>query len=400
MTLVKPKRILYTSMVLWGFFLTILSLKLYSSFITIPYVWISLIWFCITLCISLSSSSSKIKVIFFNTSLFVLCFGIAEIFFWQMSEADGGAKRVVFRDSNNNTIKFTVEHDILGYAPIKNAEVFVTQYWKDGLKVNSKYTTDYNGLRISNANNNLGYSKGIIFFGCSYTFGASINDEETLPFQVGKQIDHEYKISNFGFPGYGTHQMLAAIEHGLVEITVDTNIKYAIYQALPDHINRLLGWRKWDTHGPRYILDIDKKIKNVGQFDDNQSFLTTKLKSQLEKSYIYGAISAVQTGRKVISSNDIDLFAGMVRKSRNLLKELYPGIEFHVIFWDIGPWIVPKELQKNILQGLEKEINIHLITDILVDYDEKKYLMNKYDSHPNSLANKIIAEYVVKKIIK
>jgi hypothetical protein len=287
-----------------------------------------------------------------------------------------------------------VEHEYLGYAPVENNEVSVTKYWKNGQRLNAKYTIDPQGLRRANNNDNGDYTRSMIFFGCSYTFGESVNDEETMPFQVGVLSDDQYKIYNFGFLGYGTHQMLSAIEHGLVERAVDIDPKYAIYQALPDHINRLLGWRKWDVQGPKYILDTEKQVKHIGYFDDNKSSFQI-IQNQFEKSYFYRKI----TEKKDISPHDIDLFTGMVSTAKNALKKLYPDIEFHVVFWDIGPWTVPKDLPKSMIQSLENQkINVHLISNILLNYSEKTYLINEYDSHPNPLANKVIAEYIAKKM--
>jgi hypothetical protein len=345
----------------------------------------------------LSSQSSNAKAIFVNFSVIVLFFGICEIFFWHMQNNDTGGSEVIYSHSNKSAESFTVEHDILGYAPVKNNEISVTKLWKDGSKINVKFTIDADGLRKSNKNRNTDYKESIVFFGCSYTFGASLNDEETAPFQAGVLSGDKYKIYNFGFPGYGTHQMLSAIEKGLVERVVDIHPKYVIYQALPDHINRLLGQKKWDSHGPKYLLDTDKKIKNVGHFDDSKSSIRKRLEGQFKKSYLYRRI----TERTDISPHDIDLFAGMVSVAKNSLKKLYPASEFHVIFWDIGPWIVPEGLPKMILQSLESDkISVHRISNILLNYNEKTYFINQYDSHPNPIANKIIAEYIAKHIIR
>ena len=58
---------------------------------------------------------------------------------------------------------------------------------------------------------------------------------------------------------------------------------------------------------------------------------------------------------------------------------------------------------EEIIQGLKgKGVTVHLISDILSIDVEKKWLdyrISYFDGHPNSKANELIAEYLVKEII-
>lgn len=57
-----------------------------------------------------------------------------------------------------------------------------------------------------------------------------VNDNETAAYQVGEMSSGNYRIFNFGFKGYGPHQMLSAIEHSLVEdIVLDHSLKKLSY---------------------------------------------------------------------------------------------------------------------------------------------------------------------------
>ena len=67
---------------------------------------------------------------------------------------------------------------------------------------------------------------------------------ETMPYQVGLRTDGQYATYNFAVHGYGTHQMLAAIENGMVASRVKEDVRYVIYQAIyPEHLYRLAGLR-------------------------------------------------------------------------------------------------------------------------------------------------------------
>ena len=96
---------------------------------------------------------------------------------------------------------------------------------------------------------------------------------------------------------------------------------------------------------------------------------------------------------------DINTFAGVAHKSKNLLAEKYPGIEFHVIFWDEKD----SDYSKDIMEAFEdKDIKTHKVSNILEDdfwTDEASLYRVPHDGHPSPLMHKIIATYVVKEIV-
>ena len=101
------------------------------------------------------------------------------------------------------------------------------------------YTTNEAGLRASPPSAEA--RESILFFGGSFTFGTGVNDDETMPHRGGVATKGKYRVFNFGYAGYGPHQMLAAIEGGLVDEIVIEPPKYVIYQAIPHHVERAAG---------------------------------------------------------------------------------------------------------------------------------------------------------------
>ncbi len=98
--------------------------------------------------------------------------------------------------------------------------------------------TDYASPPPSNKEN----GKCVLFFGGSFTFGEGLNDNETMPYSVGIKMKGKYQVYNFGFHGYGPHQMLSAIEHNMVNDIISCKQKYVIYQALVTHADRSGGF--------------------------------------------------------------------------------------------------------------------------------------------------------------
>jgi hypothetical protein len=212
-----------------------------------------------------------------------------------------------------------------------------------------------------------------------------------MPFQVGIKSEGKYKIYNFGFTGYGPHQMLSAIEHELVENVVTSNKPvFAIYSAHVDHVERSAGRLSWDQHGPRYILHNDGTVEYTGSFDDKKESL---LSMSVKKSH------ALKSSNPY-SQKNIDLFVNIISASEAKLKKLYPELRFYVLLWDKGL----DEYNKIIYDGLRaKGINTYRISKIVPDYtsdNEEKYYLSMHDKHPNAFINEIIAEYIVNSILE
>lgn len=200
--------------------------------------------------------------------------------------------------------------------------------------------------------------------------------------------------------------MLSAIEHGMVERIVNCRPKLAIYQALVGHIARSAGYSSWDKHGPKYIIQ-NGRLENNGNFDDTPaedghyfdtvfSYAEKKINSQLNKSYFYRKFFK---DRYTITAQDIQLFLEIVDASRNKLIEKNSELEFHVILWNMDE---NDDTYQKIRDRLnEKSINYHLISNILPASLENmsKYQISNLEKHPNPLAHRLIAEYVMKSII-
>jgi hypothetical protein len=134
-----------------------------------------------------------------------------------------------------------------------------------------KYTIDREGLRIAPAWRKDTLAGSVLFFCDSFTFGSGLNDDETLPYQVGVQSEGRYRTFNFAVGGYGPNHMLAAIEHGMVRRIVDTPASHAFYTVVARHVWRVAGLDAWTNHVfPRYALDADGTVHAAGFFEERK----------------------------------------------------------------------------------------------------------------------------------
>ncbi len=364
------------------------------KFFALPYVWTSLSWSFFFFLQTKRSVRGAAKTLWFNIGALLLVFAIFESVLSIMDYRDG---KVGLR-THLERVYESRRDDILGYAPRKDTTRRARKYINDNLIYDVVISIDKNGLRISPPCQK-DSKNAVLFFGDSYTFGEGVNDNQTMPFCVGLELDGEYCIYNFGCYGYGTHQMLAGIENGLVTSIVKQDLHYAIYLALyPEHVYRLSGVRPW-PRGPKFVLGKDGRPHYAGLYRDNDSrygFWILKIKRQLMKSALIKRF--VNLGIQ-IRETDKDLFVAMVSQSRQLLLEQHPMAEFHMIVW---PTITHIDTDKYVFDKLiSKDINIHFIEDILpgIHNSYKTYSISELDRHPNALAHRMVAQYILNHII-
>ncbi len=84
----------------------------------------------------------------------------------------------------------------------------------------------------------------IWIFGCSFTHGWSLNDEETYPWLLQERFP-QYEIVNFGVNGYGTLQSLLQFQEAL---TQKNPPKTAIIAYAPIHDQRSTFLRIWQKN--------------------------------------------------------------------------------------------------------------------------------------------------------
>jgi len=307
---------------------------------------------------------------------------------------------------------FEVHDDVLGWAPAKGikAHAFKTGpatlfHGPRGVLFDVDYTIDSNGLRVAPPYRKDDLAGTALFFGCSFTFGEGLKDDETVPYQVGVQSGGLYRTFNFGFEAYSPSQMLAQIEHGIVQRVVDTPPRYAFYIALPIHVWRLAGRTAWGGHAPRYVLDADGTVHQEGHFENRKPLalglgLDGHLYGQLNKSALWRDLSL---GDSRITDDDIRLYFAVVRRSQQLLAAQYPGIQFRVILWPNQHVAQQRSTYEKLRDGFRQMgIPLDLVEDILPGYatDRSPYILGSADHHPNALADRLIAHYIVSRILQ
>ncbi len=357
------------------------SIKDFSA----PYVWIALVWGIVFVCAAITMKRPAVRLTCFNLACATLLLGGVEAWLQCRKPPDN-------RHHVQTVEDYVDRHDLLGYAPRPGVQTFARKFYGDQLVYDVTYTFDEHGHRLSNAD--APGNDAALFFGGSFTFGEGVDDHHAMPYRAGEYADHPYRVHNLAFSGYGPHQMLAAVEHGLIE-QLNTRPRVAIYLGLLHHVNRSAGLVVWDRHGPRYEFADDGLIRYAGPFrpDTRGDHAIDEIMYQLRKSLL---------ARRIIDRpapvrpEHLELYPGIIDRARALVEQRFTDCEFHVLLWDSPD----NPLREPVIQGLrDRGLRVHLVSDIHSDLPRDAFRISPHDPHPNPEAHDLIARYVAERIL-
>jgi hypothetical protein len=287
--------------------------------------------------------------------------------------------------SATNKGKFIREDPQLGYSVWPGErQVSSTKRSKDGVEIYSTiYTIDKHGLRKTRSGKT---DKTVIFFGCSFTFGEGVNDDETLPQKFSETTGMH--ALNLGFLGYGPHQMLRMLELDRVKSITGINPTLIVYITLPQHIWRAAGWARWDKFGPRYEV-VHGQAKYFGSWNGRGHGILERI---LLKSWIYGSL---RNYGNYDTENEIarQRYISIIERSAEISSERY-NAPFVVVLWDTHLGNDTRRANANwIAQQLaEKHIPLIRLSLAIPALEDDQYYLGAEDRHPNGKAYAAVAE--------
>lgn len=368
----------------------------------VPYVWAA---FGLTAILSIAAcitDRSWGRALWINLAVLTLTLGIGEVYFWSQEPLE---RQMEYSEG------FFVADEVFGYKPSSGRTLSHRTSTQEGLLYQVNYTINADGLRVTApADTAMSlHEHCLVFFGDSFTFGEGMSDERTMPYQVWKKLGGQLRTVNFGFLGYGPHQMLAALQHGYLESRGHCRPNHVVYQAIPTHVSRAAGLEAWDFHGPRYVLNADGGIWQDGHFDDvprtalldrlrtlHRQF-PAQVKTTLEQSALYRLLLR---SHRPVDAQDVALFGGIVGEARQVIETTYPGAQFHVLLWDYDD---DREVVEQVQQELaHRGVQVSAISGILPDFPaaRARYEISQYDRHPNAMAHDLIADFVARRLVQ
>jgi len=369
---------------------------------TVPFVWGALSLTAACVGAERITRQTWGRALWVNLVVLCLTLAAAETYFWAREPIE---RQMQYSEG------FFLYDETLGYKPAAGQVLSHQTNVQDELLYQVEYTINQDGLRAAMPANAV-RTEGetcLVFFGDSFTFGEGMPDRQTMPAQVWKKLHGTLPVVNFGFLGYGPHQMLAALQDGRLESQGHCHPNHVVYQAIPSHVSRAAGLESWDPNGPRYVLDDTARVRRSGHFVEApaQSVLdwyrrwyqhvSWQIRKALEQSVLHRRILH---SHRTVGQHDVALFTGIVVEAKTLVERTYPGAQFHVLFWDFKDDL---PIAGQVLQQLrEHNVTVHPMSTILPNFpaDEQRYEISPDDRHPNAIAHEIIADFVAQSLLQ
>jgi hypothetical protein len=216
-------------------------------------------------------------------------------------------------------------------------------------------------------------------FGGSFVFGQGLEDDETLPFHLARELGRETK--NFGFMGWGPHQALV-----ILESKRDTRGSVNVLLTAPWHAPRATCSPAWSGGTPRFRLAGDGSLvrdgfcptRDMGWLGDWLWRLRVVVLAERVRSVLF---------RERTTRDQLDLYVSLIDR-------------IAAISHDRGQELVVAYIGADELNGKRldnDEIKIRLaasgatVVDVSLAASEAElspaYYLHELDRHPSALAN-------------
>lgn len=248
------------------------------------------------------------------------------------------------------------------------------------------YTMDESGYRHTPISNPDTRNIDILFFGCSFTFGLGVADDETFPAVMGSMLQNVLP-QNFALFGYGPQHMYLQLHDPDITGHIRNQKGFAIYTILGDHHNRLSGYGSWGDSW----ANLPQLVFVDGHFE-HQGFFGNPLDRFHLARFVLHRTGYYQR-RELPEEDRWQLLYQILLASRDSLHEILPGFEFLVMVYpDSGP---PDFVIAHILSlGIDVLDYSDLFDD--TQWTEQDLWFDDMPAsnrgHPTALAHKIVGE--------
>jgi hypothetical protein len=277
-----------------------------------------------------------------------------------------------------------------GLWPTPNSKSRATLKSGERIIFDVEYLLDGFARRITPNQSQATRTKYLLFFGCSFTFGHGLRQNETLPYFTAQMLP-QYKVYNYAMAASGPSNILVRLNELQREKEVKEKEGILIYPVINDHFRRLIGpaslMNSWLVEQPYLTTENDKVILK-GSFRTGRPILT-KLYAQLGKSALLRHFNVDFPPR--YRGSDYYWFAKVMAEIRDTYQKKFGNDQFYVLIW---PYMKTQQL----IPALEK-YGIKYLDYSKLDVDKLLPLKDhgiEYDGHPTSALTHLLATQIAK----
>jgi len=255
---------------------------------------------------------------------------LLEIFFWLLVLLQPPSPSPVRKESIGKG-EIHMDDPLLGYRGVPcSATVHRASLLPDNIPLYAaSYSMDENGFRVVPQSDGP-KTAHLAMFGCSFTFGEGVNDDETLPAQVAC-LQPDVAVHSFALCGYGIGQATLQMQTGATDL-IQESPGAAVYLFIGNHLNRLIAHpehvEKWTSEFPAFKLsDLGVPVYLGGLrevFSDQLKFYARCSKENFVRW------SGLEFPL-MLRQRDYELGAALLDVARYEYQVRFPGNEFYVL---------------------------------------------------------------------
>lgn len=261
---------------------------------------------------------------------------------------------------------------------------------KQSIIFDSTYSIDDFGRRMHAGSKKNDYKKFIAIFGCSFTFGYGLNDDEAINYYLNAQKGFPYFTYNYAVSGSGTNHFLWLMKNSDFKKQIPEQDGVFIYVFMDQHVYRATGAypaADFQRSAPYFERNEKGELISKGSINERRPMFS-KTMFYLDK--FFG--SSVLKHREFLRSKaDVKYVCDLLVDANKTVKSVYAAGRFVVYMHSYFP------RDPDILACL-KNNNIEHFEGTAVE-NQHGYIISG-DGHPNGKWNKLIADDISKYLTK
>ena len=282
----------------------------------------------------------------------------------------------------------------LGYAGVPNASG--EELYKVGNEVLSQafLQLDNNGFRTMSQVRPKNAEKCVVLLGDSNTFGIGIDIDHTLANQLQKKFSSKAAVFNFGFTGYGPHQVLRffEIEREKSLLQGCRSYHFALL-AMEDHIWRVTGRAPWGLSAPKYHLENGHAVYSGPYFPEWVNKINTDVQKFSMTRFIVGFLLGYE---KPPGVQDWQLYDSVLTGIQDIVRTRYHS-PLSIIY-------ILKGRPSNLAQFAalkNPKLNVEFFEDLAPDRQSTANLLHEYylpdEIHLNNKGHEFLANLIFRR---
>jgi hypothetical protein len=281
---------------------------------------------------------------------------------------------------------------LLGFRPYGKAFQSGKKTFLDTLIYSMSYHLDTNGHRVT-PDSLTTKEKFAIFWGCSFTFGDGLNDNETIPFYFSKNSGN-YQGYNFGYSGFGPNHALIKLQHDSLSKNISQKDGIGFFVFIHDHVNRTIGsmsnYAFNQGKSPDFEIE-NNQVVHKGFFRDVHP-TRTWFYSKMAGSSFFRFFKIGHPFR--LNEEHFTLTAKVLEEISKEYQKQFHNDQFYVIMY---PSMYPEdyEADENIINYLKANKIKYLDYRKLFNPVQKGNYI-PHDNHPSASANDILTKQILK----